>query len=979
MGIGSRVSWLAGRQRELTRLRQQFEEASTGRLRVVLVTGEPGIGKTSLLHEMGRHAQQQRATVLRGGASDAEGMPPYLPFLEALGSYIRATPPDQLRTQVGLMAAPLATILPELPLQLGELPISYPLPAEQARLRLYEAIGAFLAAIAENTPLVLVLDDLQWADSASLGVLSYVAQHQSNARLLILGAYRASDLELNPALERTLLDLNRAGLLLSVPLGSLTKEEITLLSTHLLDAPIDPPVGQHLHVQSEGNPFFAEVLLHSWREAGALRLESQHWAFCGPVPAELPAGITGVVHQRLARLSEKTVGVLHTAAILGRTFDLALLAEVVGQEQEEIEEKLIEAARAGLLRALSTETYTFSHDKIRECLYSEVTPLRRKRLHGFIGHALETGVDQANAQQLASLAFHFARSGDHERGVRYSLLAAERAIAASALDDALAHYQMALALLDSQDSQRGAVLLRLGETALLAGAEREAVTTLVGAQAWFSRHADQQAAARAAHGLGRALARTEEHGEAQTAFEMALAVLEETPGPELVAVLVDLATLLAVSRGQQSEGGAYGNRALELANRLGEPRLQAMAHRVVGNLLMRGNALAEAIPLLEKALALTEAVDDPAEAAECCACLTLAYLWSCQLQRSREITYRRLEYANRCQEPYQARHIYPWLAALALMQGDLAGGEHLLAEAEALIAPLASQEPHAFLHHARGFAAYYRGEYATAEERFREAMDVFRTIGPETLVWYLGPLGLAQLAQGKVDEATAYLREAEELLATQPEGTIMAADALSELALMVVRLGDRERAAAYYLKLLPFQRLYIDLLIDRLLGELQILLGDWPKAQAHLSAAEALAHREELLPEVAWTLAAQARLLLARGGRGSLAHARSLFEQALDLFVRMGLRGEAHALRMQLQQMPGKSASRQSRPRPAGLSEREVEVLRLVAIGKSNRQIAGELVLSEKTVANHLLHIFNKIGVENRAAAAAFAIRNDLA
>lgn len=979
MSIGSRVSWLAGRQRELTRLRQQFDEASAGRLRVALVTGEPGIGKTSLLHEMGQRAKRQGATVLRGEASDAEGMPPYLPFLEAFGSYIHVTPPDQLRAEVGPMAAPLATILPELPLHLGVLPASYPLPAEQARLRLYEAVGAFLAAIAEHTPVVLLLDDLQWADSASLDLLSYVARHQSTARLLILGAYRTSDLELNQALERTLLDLNRAGMLLSVPLGSLTQEEVALLSAHLLDAPVDPAVGQLLQAQSEGNPFFAEALLHAWQEAGALQMESQRWTFCGALPAELPAGIAGVIYQRLARLSEKSVDVLRTAAILGRTFDLALLAEVVGQEQEEIEERLIEAARAGLLHIRSPEIYTFSHDKIRECLYSEVTPLRRKRLHGFIGHALETQAAQANAQQLSSLTFHFARSGDHERGVRYSLLAAERAFASSALEDALAQYRMALALLDAEDSQRGAVLLRLGDLAILAGAEREAVIALEAAQAWFRQHADRQAAAKAAHGLGRALARIEEHGKAQAAFESALAALEETPGPELVAVLVDLATLLAVSRGLQDEGIAYGNRALALANRLGDSHLQAMAHRAVGNLLMRGNALSTAIPLLEKALRLAEEEDDPAEAAECCACLTLAYLWNCQLQRSREITYKRLEYANRCHESYQARHIYPWLAALALMQGELAGGERLLAEAEALIAPLASKEPHAFLHHAHGFAAYYRGEYAEAERWFREAIEVFRAIGPETLVWYLGPLGLAQLAQGKVDETRAYLRESEEMLATQPRDIVMAADALSELALIVVRLGDRERAPSYYQRLLPFQGLYVDLLIDRLLGELQIMLGDWPTAQAHLSAAETLARREEILPEIAWIQVAQARLLLARGGRGSLAQVRSLLEQARDFFARMGLQGEAQTLGIQLQQLPGKSPSRQLQSLPAGLSVREVEVLRLVAAGKSNRQIAGELVLSEKTVANHLLHIFNKTGVENRAAAAAFAIRHELA
>src|SRR6266496_4537604 len=190
---------LVGRQRELTVVMTHYEAAQDRRARVVLVTGEPGMGKTRLLDEVALQTAQDGAVVLRGSASEAEGMPPFLPFLEALGRYIRVAPQDQLRTQVAAVPQILASLLPELAVYLHAPGTSPPLLPEQARLRLYEAIGTFLEAISAPHALVLALDDLHWADTASLDLLSYLTHHQSNAQLLILGAYREAEVDRNPA------------------------------------------------------------------------------------------------------------------------------------------------------------------------------------------------------------------------------------------------------------------------------------------------------------------------------------------------------------------------------------------------------------------------------------------------------------------------------------------------------------------------------------------------------------------------------------------------------------------------------------------------------------------------------------------------------------------------------------------------------------------------------------------------------------
>jgi predicted ATPase len=246
---------------------------------------------------------------------------------------------------------------------------------------------------------VLIFDDLQWADAASLDLLQYLVRQWPGRRLFIQGAYREGEAAQNPAFGRAVAELNRPRVLSVTTVGRLTAGETAALAAAHVGAPLDPATAPLLFAYSEGNPFFAEELLRGWLKSGALVRGA------GDQPAEvfrlgaqgepaLPSTILGAVCRQLERLPPEVVDLLRTAAIIWRTLDLALLAEVMGQDAERVEEHLRAAVQARLVGALADGAFAFSHDKIRECLYEEVTTVRRQRVHGFIGRALETRSDE---------------------------------------------------------------------------------------------------------------------------------------------------------------------------------------------------------------------------------------------------------------------------------------------------------------------------------------------------------------------------------------------------------------------------------------------------------------------------------------------------------------------------------------------------------------------------------------------------------
>ena len=235
-------------------------------------------------------------------------------------------------------------------------------------------------------------------------------------------------------------ELAHLRVLTTIVLTPLSAKEIESLAVSYLGDPISPRVSQLLDTQSEGNPFFAEELLRGWIEDGSLILDYTNWIALAPLEHALPSSIVGALRQRFARLSTEIIDHLRVAAAIGRTFEPSLLATVEDQNVEMVEECLLEAAQAGLVRTESTGLFTFSHEKIRECLYAEISTSRRKRLHEMIGQALESRYDQMStksALQLAELAFHFAYSDNRKRGAAYSWEAAKQALQSFAFEEAM--------------------------------------------------------------------------------------------------------------------------------------------------------------------------------------------------------------------------------------------------------------------------------------------------------------------------------------------------------------------------------------------------------------------------------------------------------------------------------------------------------------------------------------------------------------
>lgn len=481
-----------GRRRELTELHAGLDDAVGGRGRVVLIVGDPGIGKTRLAEEVADAATRRGARACWGRCWEGGGAPVYWPWVQILRTLGKANAEPRL-SNPGAGAEYIAQLMPEShAAENGD--------TAEARFPLFDAVTTFLKRTATEQPLVILLDDLHAADQPSLLLLQFLARELRDARMLVVGTYRDVEVQRQPESARLLSDVARNGCRL--PLGGLSEPDVAaFIGTILAQAPTADLVTA-VHRTTEGSPFFVDELVRVMMASEAVRVGAG---------LPIPHGVRDAIREHLRPLSVGCRRVIALAAVIGREFDLACLQGASALATPEVLALLDEASAGGVITAVPARLgrYSFKHGLIRDTLYEDLPAPERMRLHRQIGTVLEGLCGADPEPRIAELAHHFrhaAPAGDVERAIDYSVRAARRALTVLAYEEAVAHYAAALQVLalapQSDEPRRLRLLLALGEAQARASDTAGAHETFRRAAELAHRLGMAEARARAALGFG---------------------------------------------------------------------------------------------------------------------------------------------------------------------------------------------------------------------------------------------------------------------------------------------------------------------------------------------------------------------------------------------------------------------------------------------------------------------------------------------
>jgi DNA-binding SARP family transcriptional activator len=561
-----------GRARELAELTGALDDVLGGRGRVVVLAGEPGIGKSRLVEELAIRARDAGARVLVGRCWEAGGAPAYWPWVQALRGYVREAGAGELAARLGPAADDLAALLPELAADRAPAASE----GDGARFRLFEAVAALLALAAADVPTLVVLDDVHAADEPSLLLLQFVAREIAGAGALLLCAYRDVDPTLGEPLAAALAALVREPHATPLALTGLGAQEVADYVAAVSGAPASPTLAAAIHAETEGNALFVAEVVRLLQAEG--RLEEDETAL------GIPPSVRAVITQRVQRLSEPCRDVVAAGSVLGRELAIDVLARLVDLERVALLDVLDEAIAERLIADVprAPGRLRFAHALVRDTLYDELRSARRLALHERAGWALEALHAHDLDPYLAEIATHFlaaAPAGETARAADYARRAAERAAAQLAFEEAVRHYESALALTE-EPGARCALLLAMGEAHARAGHGQASKATFHAAAELAERRGLPEELARAALGYGGRLL-----WEVFRDDDRLVPLLEralESIGPQDSALRVRLLARLAAgplrdARFAPERKRLLSEEALAMARRLGEPATLAYA------------------------------------------------------------------------------------------------------------------------------------------------------------------------------------------------------------------------------------------------------------------------------------------------------------------------------------------------------------------------------------------------------------------
>jgi class 3 adenylate cyclase len=903
-----------GRETEMDELRAGLEDSLSGRGRLLMLVGEPGIGKTRTSEELATYASLRNAKVLWGKCYEGEGAPAYWPWVQLVRSYVFDRDPKELMSEMGPGAADIADVVPEVRERLPGLPPPPQLEAEQARFRLFDSITTFLKNASIRQPHVLLLDDLHWADKPSLLLLQFLARNLRGSRLLVLGTYRDVELRRAHPLSQTLAELTREGLSQRILLRGLTERDVSRFIE--ITAGIQPPqtLVEAVYRETEGNPFFVNEIVRLLVTDG--RLERADTVTSWSVT--IPQGVREVVGRRLDHLSEECNQVLTMGSVIGRDFGIRTLAKAMDRSEDAVLETLEEAVAARVISELPNraEYYTFTHALIKETLYEELSTARRVRAHRRVGEVLEEQHRDDIEPQLAALAYHFAEAaqgGDVDKAINYATRAAELAMSQLAYEEAAIHYERALQVNElnepPDEAQRAELLVGQADALRMGGSPNDAIDA-------GRKAVDAARAAASAPLLARAALVLEDARffSAQSAELIGtVPILEEalralgTENPVLRASLLSVLPRATYFTTSMEDRLKIAREALELAEAAGDITARVGALNGMHWALWGPERVEERLEVANEIARLAEEAGDKGLAVS-------GYIWGItnllELGEIKAVDEKIKSFemlAEELRQPDLHHTLAMWRTMRALLDGRLEEGERLALETLTIGQRVQFQPAQQFFGAHMYDLRWKQGRLGEIEG----AVKAFAEGNPQTPIWRAA-LALVYAETGKEAEAGAEL----ERLAVDNFAAIgRDANWLISIALLAnacAPLRDERNAGTLYELLLPYSGrcLVVGIGLTCLgsaslyLGSLAALLRRWDEAERHFEDALTMNTDMGARPWVALTQQWYADMLARREGPGDREKALRLLTDALDSAQEMGMQMMVErclALKLELQ------------------------------------------------------------------------------